>query len=383
MIAESEIRFRVLAMLYLILVLCCAAYACGRRPWDTRGAVAAPSATPYPEAVVNGELISQDELVAALNAHGGSAELQRLMEQHLILQEADKEKINLNDPASMLALEAVSKSTSDAVSYRALEEETRARLLLRKMLLKEVSDEVKDQTWKRFQADLVQYEVYTAGVEARRDVRSEACKVGFLTRAGIASYWGQSVADAVVRLRPGRQATTPPLATTQGMAVFAVGRVLTSYEDLKTSVEDILVAQTEGAYMYHLTRAAVVSYPLADALAGIRSAVPAAPAGQETPVFAPPPAPVAGQKPEVFASPPPMPAGQERVIFAPPPQAIPGRRSPIFAPPPGIPVQETPGVFVSPPPAEHDKTGVFAPLPKALRHDGDGVFAKPLPSAVK
>ena len=262
-----------------------------------------PQKTPtVAEATVNDEKIMAPEFDSAMRLVCGPLVLQRLVEHRVIWQEAKKQNLTLEDGELKEFVEALDKQTTQPEMKKVLENELRARLLSRKLILKDVSDAKKHEVYDHFKDDLVQYELFdilvanreeadnvvtslkqgtkfdSLAVSSSFDQRSklEGGRLGFLTLPTIKDTFGTEVAEAVGALKQGQ--VSSPIAAEGGVfLILKLGKTRSSYEDLKTSVEDVLVEAGRATLMYRLLSSAHITSPY----------LPTTPVGPQPPVGQP------------------------------------------------------------------------------------------------
>ncbi|HEY4002599.1 MAG TPA: peptidylprolyl isomerase [Candidatus Xenobia bacterium] len=331
-------RFHMLAAAYLVLVVAVGVYVWGRRPGPAAPASAttvAPSADP-PVATVNGEPISRSMLETALDDYEGQRITRRLIRETAILQDAVKENVTLDDADSRARLEVLTHQIPDGSQLALLDRSLRARMLLRKLVLKRVSDGELRHWYEAFKDELTRYEVYDilaqsaaharviAGalkdtpfeeVAARfsRDLQSrpQGGRCGFLSLSEVEEAFGGAARQDVLQLSPGR--VVGPIACPAGVLFLKVGRVHSTYGDLKPDIENLVVDARAQALAYTLVAHAQVTWTgRGGSVANLPAATPESGA-----VFAPVPSAVKAP-PSIFAPPPKVKVDRNHNVFAPP-----------------------------------------------------------------
>jgi len=119
-----------------------------------------------PVAVVNGEAITRRELRSSLEAKYGRLVVQMLAEKRAILQEAKKRNITCSDEElrartaelldpSKSPPETVMRIKSDPAKMQELSEGIRMDIIVRKLILSDVSESEKKAFYERNKADLL------------------------------------------------------------------------------------------------------------------------------------------------------------------------------------------------------------------------------------
>lgn len=262
---KSSSRRSSLKIGFLLLVLL--SNACGRKSTgDSRV-----------DTTVNGQLISNQQFQTSLQLYAGPMVMSRLMEHQLIFQEAEKRHIKLSEDDVKEPMSLLRAQEKSALRLAAMEEELRARLLTKAILLSDVSEAERRDIYETFKVELARVELSMI-VLPDRDVAKQVQialetgtpfdvlaassstdpaskvnggKVGRVTWLFLKDRFGRDAADAVFRLREGQ--ATPPLPLQDGrLGIFAVKKRYESYEDLKGAVEDMLVEAGRHDLSYRL-----------------------------------------------------------------------------------------------------------------------------------
>lgn len=227
-------------------------------------------------ATVNGEVITQAEFDSALRLVVGQEILRLLCAQKAVMQEAKK----LGISASENEVENVRRSgqgltygtfklpdeaTQDPAMRDIVNQEVRAGILMRKMILKDVSESWKRHIYDLFKEELTQYELFCILVpsQAEADVvsaklqkgdsfsdlaasysgeensKKNGGRLGFLTQPALQTLLGPAALEAVVDLKPGF--VSKPVPTPIGFVFLKVGAIRSSYDELKPTIETIFV----------------------------------------------------------------------------------------------------------------------------------------------
>lgn len=245
-----------------------------------------PQALPY-EASVNGEKIMPFEFYSALRLSGGGAVMERLVQQKLIQQEGKKFNLSADDPETVEQLENYKKQYGkDEGAYKVIAEELKSRVLERKLLLKDVTEQQERKFYETFQEDLEQFETFEIVVgssDVSNQVRialqggsdfatvaatssldepskSKGGRVGFATRQTLLYLFGPAYTERFMKLKPGE--VSPPLPLDGGRYLFLKrGLSRSTFEELKPSIESIMIDSERAALMYRLMTEANIDSP--------------------------------------------------------------------------------------------------------------------------
>lgn len=267
-------------------------------------------------ATVNGEGIRRDEVTAVLQREGGVRVLHRLVAQDVVMQAAAKAGLKLDDPDSVLAMQQATANLKSAAAVEVAGRSLQARLLLRKLLLKDITQAQEQAFYSEYKDELTQYDLsvilarrpeqahkVSAMLSSGQDFATVATRIkspnqghlGYLTLAQITDQMGPDVAHAVLKAasRMGGKAEGP-IKALGGKLFLKVGQVRTGFEDLKPSIDGIMAAAGKTALMRRLMAEAKIDYPvLAANLERQPRTLPSPSPTTEKPVFAPLPS---GQK---------------------------------------------------------------------------------------
>ncbi|MHB2016715.1 MAG: peptidylprolyl isomerase [Candidatus Xenobia bacterium] len=238
------------------------------------------------EATINGEHITGDEFYSALKLVRGRRVLLSLLEQKAVLQKAAQEHLTVSDGEVLAELKStesrMAEPIADADMRKLLAQQIRCRLLLRKMILPGITEAEKQKVYDAYKDDLTQYQVSdilvasedeaeqiltTLKAGARFETLATTRSVdkataglggdaGFLTLPAIRRAFGPTVADAV---RRGEVHGVRALPGANGWVVLRLGEVRNSYEALKPTIEDLLVASRRNALVRQLMSQATIS----------------------------------------------------------------------------------------------------------------------------
>jgi hypothetical protein len=237
------------------------------------------------EAVVNGEPVETAELENALKIDRGQVILQRLIIERAIAQDAKKQGITIDDRELKPYRAQIGSRFQDVGMRKVIEQDLRARLLLRKVLLKDVSEARRHKLYDLFQDELKEYDLYAAVTKTRPDAEkvidgldkafsfetlSDTYEtqtplkrihghIGFLTRAGVQNIFGETGATVVEGLDEKGFSKQPLTIPNRGFLILRIDSIRSSYTDLRGKIEDLIVAANGPAYLHSLSQNAKVS----------------------------------------------------------------------------------------------------------------------------
>lgn len=235
---------------------------------------------------VNDTTVSQEFFNSRLRAYAGQNVLAQLVQQLLVEEAASKFGIALN-ASEQRDLKASIRHLADNTEAREyLESERRTQLLIRKLAMREVPESEVRRVFDLFQEELRRFEISVIVVLTESDARtvmkkleegvvsfedlvrvysldpSNGGKMGFLTKATLRSKLGVRATDIILRMRPNTVAG--PMYCSQGLMVVKLGRVLTTYEELRDYVVDIFVNARRAALSNELMKDAKIRSPFLD-----------------------------------------------------------------------------------------------------------------------
>ena len=233
---------------------------------------------------VKGDKISEREWFDALQVASGADVMAKLVEQKLILAEAMAQNITVSASERQTMRDEIDRLTIEPNIQRVLEQEGRARILFRKLLLKDISEAQKKKVYRLFRKELTLYQVYAivlttheraelahsaliAGQDFEKVVSeySQASatrrggSAGYLTLPVLRKHLGPEVAEVVATLKAGLP--SEPLSIGGGrFVILKVGEVKSSYLELQQAVEDLFEASGGAALLNRLHKEAPVTY---------------------------------------------------------------------------------------------------------------------------
>ncbi len=342
-------RLRSVLASILVILTVALVYAYVRRPWAY--AAARESAWHTRAATVNGQPIMEAEMEHDLRLRYGPDVLETLVEDVVVEQEAARQHVTLDDPQSQRFLQRYRTAMEEKESDFQ-DRELRVQLLLRKLVLRTVTDAERRDVYDNFKDELAEYELFhivvfdpidaaviSKGLKAGQSfdlladrysedlaTRRSGGRLGYMTLPDISARFGEQAEQAVVRLSPG--GVTRPMPTAAGLDIFKVGQIHRSYDELKPAIDELLASARSEDMLYRLRSTAHVISPYT-----INAPV-------ETPASSGAPA-------RVFASPTAAAQPSGKSLFS-VPTSKPVEPSPILAPPSSQPVPSASSVFAPP-----------------------------------
>lgn len=239
-----------------------------------------------PALEVNGVAVSQEFFNSRLRAYAGQDVLAQLVQQLLIEGAANKFgiKLDADEQRDLKASIRQVADNSDASEY--LESERRTQLLIRKLAMREVPESEVRRVFDLFQEELRRFEISVIVVLTESEARailkkleegvvsfedlvrvysldpSNGGKMGFLTKAALRSKLGVSATNTILKMKPNTVAG--PMYCSQGLMVVKLGRVLTTFEELRDYVVDIFVNARRTALSHELMQDAKIRSPFLD-----------------------------------------------------------------------------------------------------------------------
>ena len=219
---------------------------------------------------INGKAIPYKVYVDTLVMAHGPEVLQKLTEQEVVRQEAERLKLEIT-PAEVSDIAL--KADKDPTRRRLHDAQLRTSLLLRKIILKQTSEERLQEVYQSFKGDLTLYSLQAlrfkdrpaAGrfLEAVRkgtpsdiaaskfaENKGQVMAFGNMTVAQIHEQLGPGVAKEISEAQEG--GLTSPVSARGSVFLFRVAKILTSYEDVKPAAVDLVVEAETTQTMYDL-----------------------------------------------------------------------------------------------------------------------------------
>jgi hypothetical protein len=241
------------------------------------------SKSDVPEANINGQVIDSVEFNNALRLDRGQQVLQRLLLEHAIIQDAQKNKIALDGPELKPYRDQISVHMKDPGLRKIAEQELIARLLLRKILLKDTSGKRIRELYDMFKDELTLYEIHAlvagsmgeankavAALRSNYPFADESEKysnngplkrrkgaLGAMSYSQIVSSLGPEVAAAVARLDD--NGIAPIFRGREGFLVLQVDHVRAGFSELRVRVQDMIVEGHAPLYLSDLMKSAKIS----------------------------------------------------------------------------------------------------------------------------
>ncbi len=352
---------------------------------------------------VGGQPITRDDLYAALAERDGRDELAHLVMERAIIRQAREQKVSVDPQLLQQRLDEMKKKVTVPEQETYAARQIQASLLLRGLILKTIPEKTRRDFYDKFKKELAQVDVdlltfanRTSADQAFRALQGGADfgvvgnggkgtaerHLGPVTWLTLAENVGASNATMVMGLPNGRY--TRPLAVDQRYCILKVLGHKQTWDELKTNVEDRLVAAREPAYTRDLRQHITFTTPGSGVpQAFFPSSLPTVETKAANPFVVPTGQP--SQKTGVFAAPSmkPSQAPVNDVFTAPTARASVKPANDVFAAP-TTRASVAPGsdVFAAPSSAPSASGDVFA-APTSKPASGDDVFAAPSSAPTK
>ena len=216
-------------------------------------------------ATVNDRPIYIELLLERLFYTGAAAMLQELTEQEVIRQFAQEQGVELTAEDR----EKVKNTLTTDSQWQANSVRMETALLLRRLILREATEEERRDVYMRFQSDLTVYvlEMYRFDdlEEALKvkDVLPETSKQPLdqkLTIFELENSLGKLNAREISRLKPG--SFSKPVYLEDGVLVVRLVKVLTEYGDVGEKIDDLIVNGKTREFVFKLMTNSKVESPL-------------------------------------------------------------------------------------------------------------------------
>lgn len=231
---------------------------------------------------VNGEPIYVETVLERLFFAHGASMLQELSEQEVIRQEAEKLGIELSpdDKADIeKQLEALGSQK------RVLKHRLEAQLLLKKLVLKSVSQERRQRVYDDFKDSLITYvfsansfetlekaNAYVAALKNGTEVKVASTeyaiealppqKIGAFTETDLVSKLGQMTAVAIIE--KGQRSYFGPIRMDGKILVLKLEEVLTEFDDVQDAIDDMVYRADASQFMFSLIASSKIESPFID-----------------------------------------------------------------------------------------------------------------------
>lgn len=235
------------------------------------------------EATVNGVAINKEELHAALMLAQGQQVLYRLCLQKLILAEANRQSLEISGAEFEGFSEEIRNRVSDPAMAAVVENEVRARLLLRKILVKDLKEKHIEELYDVFGPELAKHKIYAVTVESEPEARRVVellrkgnepetvvrnhCKSereresgglqGYLNFGEVNLRWGEEVSYQLQDPKRGRIAG--PVRRTNGYLVVYLSDTKAGFEEVRGEIEDLVVDSRRPEAIYKMLSGANIS----------------------------------------------------------------------------------------------------------------------------
>jgi hypothetical protein len=291
---------------------------------------------------VNGEPMTLYDVDTQLAWKHGSEAVHWLLDDMVIQQEAQRLHLVVDDSADLLMLRRLSGQIVQPALYRIAVRHLQANMLLRKLVLREVTDKSRCEFYRQHRQVLIRYDLLGSRSQPT-DRHPASLRMGLWTGPAIRKTFGAPALSAVEQVAHRGAQPTMAFPSRRGPLYLHVRRVVSGYAELLPAIDDAIVAERAPVLVQRLERQARVSRPIIEA---DRSRYPRV-AGATTPSLQ-----------AIFAEP----TAASGKTFALPPSVH--QPHGVFTEPTAIPQSSTTPGFLTLPPAAHPASGVFtAPSP--------------------
>ncbi|MHB2016634.1 MAG: peptidylprolyl isomerase [Candidatus Xenobia bacterium] len=235
------------------------------------------------QASVNGDPIRMSEMFSAMDYTCGREVLTSLVEEKLVIQEAKRQNVTVSDAEFKPRQEEIDGQHVAGPIREMLLQRARAALLLRKLLLRDVPESKLRHLYDLFHDEMAEYQVShisTASlVDAQKvlaelrhgstfdvmastrsldaSTRNTGGALGYLSASTLLRSLGVKDAATVMALQPGQLSS--PIRVGLRYHIFKMGQRRTSYQDVKTLIEDRIVTARRPLFLRQLiARASIV-----------------------------------------------------------------------------------------------------------------------------
>lgn len=228
---------------------------------------------------VNGENVSPNLYVSRLKARSGAAVLAELTQQLLVEQYAKKKGLSLTSSEQATLQQSIG-SVSDPDSREALLAEQRSQMLLRRIILAEISESELKRIYALFPEELARYEVSAIVLLTENDAKAvwarlqekvlsfeqlvatysiapaNAGRIGFLSLSQLQGRFGAEVAEQFRHATPGT--VFEPRYCNQGLVILRLGAVRREFSEVREYVENVFIDARKVALTQDLLRGAQI-----------------------------------------------------------------------------------------------------------------------------
>lgn len=233
---------------------------------------------------VNDESISMQEMESQLKVTYGGAALQSLLHQLLVLQQARALKLQLTPSEQKIVASAQEKSSNDPVLRQSAARVVEAGLLARKIILKDVPESELREIHKLFEPQLRRYELHAILLPTRAEVDvvlgnlrqggdfAEAARtysvdpskargglLGSVSLDAVEQYLGRDTRTRIETMKVGT--ITPPLDCPRGVVILKLGKIYSSFDELRPVIQELVVDARRDELLYDLYVKADVKSP--------------------------------------------------------------------------------------------------------------------------
>ncbi len=195
--------------------------------------------------------MNSGEVQQTLSSESGQAALEKVILRKLIMQEGQRCKVKI--PPEELELP---KGFADHPSRTELKKDLLANRTLRALLVSEISEQDKRETYELFVDQLTQYELSVAESDFEQPKTSTRHT---LTLPQLEREFGTEVAAKIISLTPG--GSTVSVATPRGKVAIGLVSVRGSYGELVPEIENVIANSRRTAFLNTLTARAQIRFP--------------------------------------------------------------------------------------------------------------------------
>jgi len=220
--------------------------------------------------------------LSRLKGKSGADVLAELTQEFLIEQEAHRQTVSLSGAEENdLERKCSVFPNPDAKAYALAQ--GRSQLLLRKLILQDVSEADLLRVFDLYREELERFDVSVILLATTADAKAVWARLdekllsfeqlaatysiatipggslGFMTRGELASKFGEVVTEKLVNSPPG--AVLAPMYCNQGLMILRVGGRKQRFEELRASVEEVFVNAKLAGFRHELVSRASVTSP--------------------------------------------------------------------------------------------------------------------------
>lgn len=222
-------------------------------------------------ATVNGKPIYLDSVRERVFFAYGPSVLPDLVEQEVVRQEAEKQKVRLTSQ-ELVSIQTLIKGRPQK---RVLRPRLEALLLSQSLVSRKITDERRREVFSKCRAEVSTYHVSVYSFadkldaigfatesreSAKRASQVSSRNLGGLTPAALTTALGRAAAKAILSLRPGE--LTSPIADRNGQyVVFRLDAVYKDYPDVQDAIDSLIIETERPKLMRELFAKAKIESP--------------------------------------------------------------------------------------------------------------------------